>query len=459
MTIVAPLAICWIGAALVMLGDGRRARVAWGAVALLAAALIATLVIAVDVAQGGARTMVAGDWAPGVGIVLRADALGSLFAAVSLTVILAAVATEALRGVRDRFFPALALFLATGLCGIFLTADIFNFYVFFEISMIAAYVLVAYGQQRPQFRAATLFAVVNLLGSTLFLIGVAAIYHLTGRLDMATIAARAADPSSAMALLPATLLFVAFGVKLGFFPFHFWLATVYTGARPAVAAMLAGALANIGGYGLIRFGGEVLPRELAAAAPALLALGAASVIYGGVQAISRSTMAETLAYSAIGQAGYILVALAIGGERGLAAAALFTAINALNKGALFLGADLRGRAATVVMAIAALSVAGVPPVAGFFGKASLLQAATAADRPFVVALIVLGGFLSLLYLLLAFQRDHHAPRPAEEAVAMAWPRRWVALAMAGLLVAIGIWPQPLLALADTAAAALVGGAP
>jgi len=411
------------------------------------------------VLRDGPTTMVAGGWAPGVGIVLRADALGAVFTIFSLVVLVAAVAFEALRGPRDRFFPALALFLGAGLCGIFVTGDIFNFYVFFEISMIAAYVLVAYGQERRQFRAATLFAVVNLLGSTLFLIGVAAIYHATGRLDMAGVAAAGQLPGAVPVLLPATLLFVAFGVKLGFFPFHFWLATVYTGARPAVAAMLAGALANIGGYGLIRFGGEVLPRELERAAPALLAMGAASIVYGGVQAISRATATETLAYSAIGQAGYLLVALAIGGEAGMAAAIVFAVVNALNKALLFLAAEQRGRVATAAFLVGVLSVAGIPPLAGFWGKAGLALAATDPGRPGLVALIVAGGFLSLLYGLLAFQRTFQAP-PADATPAPATassPRRWAVAGMTLVVIAAGVAPQPLLALAQTAAAALTGG--
>ena len=109
-------------------------------------------------------------------------------------------------------------------------------------------------------------------------------------------------------MLIAVGFFVAFSVKLGLFPFHFWLPTVYTGARPAVAAILSGGLANIGAYGLLRFGAEMLPRELELAAIALIVIGCASILYGGVLAVSRRTASEMLAYSAIGQVGYVLVA-------------------------------------------------------------------------------------------------------------------------------------------------------
>ena len=96
-----------------------------------------------------------------------------------------------------------------------------------------------------------------------------------------------ASVSDQSAILTGSLIFVAFGIKLGLFPFHFWLAAVYTGTRPAVAAILSGALANIGSYGLLRFGGEMLPKELDQAAPALFVLGTLSIIYGTIQAMSR----------------------------------------------------------------------------------------------------------------------------------------------------------------------------
>ena len=180
-------------------------------------------------------------------------------------------------------------------------------------------------------------------------------------------------------MLIAVGFFVAFSVKLGLFPFHFWLPTVYTGARPAVAAILSGGLANIGAYGLLRFGGELLPDELDLAAGALIVIGGASIVYGGMLAISRRSASEMLAYSAIGQVGYVLVAIGVGGPVGFAAAILYTVVNALNKTLLFLTAQMRGAIVGAAFAIGALSVAGVPPAAGFVGKLELFRAA--ADDP------------------------------------------------------------------------------
>ncbi|MDP9471717.1 MAG: oxidoreductase, partial [Chloroflexota bacterium] len=178
--LVAPLGIAWFAAVALVLLDGRRALVGWLAVGALAATLGATVALAVEVLQNGAVRSVAGGWPAGVGITLRADALGVIFAVVSTSVLLAALAYEVIGGVESSTFPALVLFMATGLTGVFLTGDAFNFYVFFEIAMIASYVLTGYGQETRQIRAAAIFTVVNLLGSVLFLIGIASLYHVTG---------------------------------------------------------------------------------------------------------------------------------------------------------------------------------------------------------------------------------------------------------------------------------------
>ncbi|MDQ3587560.1 MAG: oxidoreductase, partial [Actinomycetota bacterium] len=140
-------------------------------------------------------------------------------------------------------------------------------------------------------------------------------------------------------------------MKLGLFPFHFWLPTVYTSASPGVAAMLSGAVANVGSYGLLRFGAAILPSELRFGAVVLLVLGTASILYGALQALSRRTASEVLAYSAIGQAGYVLVAIAIGGPVGLAAAVVYSVANALNKTLLFLSTALRGRLVGAAFAV------------------------------------------------------------------------------------------------------------
>ena len=456
--LVLPLAIVWIAAVALMLPDGRRGAVGWTAAGSLAAGLAAMGWLAVRVLTGDPLQVVAGGWPAGVGITLRADALGLVFGLVSLLVLLVALVHEVLAGVRTRTFPALVLFMATGLTGLFLTADIFNFYVFFEIAMIAAYVLTGYGGRTRQLRAAMIFAVVNLLGSALFLLAIAALYHVTGSLDMRTVGARIPVVAASPATLTAAILFVAFGVKLGLFPFHPWLPAVYTGTRPAVAAILSGALANIGSYGLLRFGAGVLPRELERGAPALLILGAASILYGGVQALSRHAPEEVLAYSAIGQVGYTMIALAVGGPIGYGAAVIYAVTNALNKTLLFLSAGQRGWLVGAAFATGAFSVAGVPPAVGFFGKAAVLRAGIAAEgvvaQAALTALIFAGGALSFVYMFQIYQRRFWGAEIHAEGGASPRASRALIVGLAVGVVALGVWPEPLLALAARAAEVL-----
>jgi multicomponent Na+:H+ antiporter subunit D len=448
------LLIPWAAGIVLLLLDGRRPAVAWSAVAVLGANVAALAVLAADVLADGPVRETTGDWPAGVGITLRADALGVLFAVLSSVAVLAATAFEVLDGVRARTFPGLVVMLTAGLTGVFVTGDLFNFYVFFELAMTAAYVLATYGGTRRELGAALVFTTVNLLGTFVFLLSVAGVYHVTGTLDMAVIAERMRSVEPNAAILIAIGFFVAFSVKLGLFPFHFWLPTVYTGARPAVAAILSGGLANIGAYGLLRFSGELLPRQLELAAVALIVIGCASIIYGGVLAVSRRTAGEMLAYSAIGQVGYVLVAIGIGGPAGFAAAIVYTIVNALNKTLLFLSAQVRGAVLGFAFALGALSVAGVPPAAGFVGKLELFRAA--ADQTELLALIFLGSALSFVYAFQVYQYDFWRGKRTGPVATRA--QQGVIVALALVVLAAGIYPEPLLALGHDAAAVL-GGAP
>ena len=235
---------------------------------------------------------------------------------------------------------------------------------------------------------------------------------------------------------------------------------VYTGTRPAVAAILSGALANIGSYGLLRFGADILPRELDFGAPVLFILGTASILYGAMQALSRRSVAEVLAYYSIGQAGYIMIALAIGGEAGYAAVVLYAVVNSLNKTLLFLSENQRGWLVGGAFAIGAFSVAGVPPSAGFFGKAALYRASLDETRVILIALIFVGGALSLIYMFQIYQQRFWAPAEETQTLPPSPLRLRVLVAVLSVLVvAIGLWPEPLLSLSQDAALVLIPGSP
>ncbi len=459
------IGVTWILAAALAMFNGRRPWVGWTAVAGVLVSFVSVILLEIQVLRSGEPvTMVAGDWAEGVGIEIHADALGLAFAAVSSVVILFSLLYEVMAGVRSRTFPALILFLNTGLMGLFLTGDIFNFYVFFEISMAAAYILTSYREQDYQIRAAFIFAIVNLIGSVVFVIAVAALYHLTGSLDMEIVGDRIADVSLAPTISIAAAIFVAFGLKLGLFPFHFWLPAVYVGSHAPVAAILSGALANIGSYGLLRFGGYILPEQLRFGAVVIIVLGATSIIYGAVQAISRRSPVEVMAYSAIGQVGYILIALAIGGPVGYAAAVLYSIVNSLNKLLVFLSTGLRGPLVGASFAVAAFSIAGVPPAAGFLGKLSLFRTGLALDslaaNITILVLVFVGGALSFVYSFQVYQRIYMKPG-GDSADGSSKPsplvNRILVFLVAGLIIGLGLWPEALLFVSDRAASVLTSG--
>ena len=450
-----PLIIVWFGAVALARLDGRRSWVAWIALSALMAAFLISFRNALVIYEFGPQEVVTGGWPRQVGITLRSDSLGITFTALANLLLLVSLFFEYLRGIEERTFPALILFLTAGLNGLFLTYDVFDFYVFFEISMTASYVLSSYGQESKEIRNTFTFTAINLVGSAIFLLSIGALYRLTGTLEMEAVSVFTRSADATTVILVATLLFVAFSIKLGLFPFHFWLPSVYRGVRPVVAAILSGVLANIGSYGLLRFGAGLLKPELQYASNVLLVLGAASIIYGAFIAASREVSSEVLAYSSISQAGYILVALVIGGPLGYAAAVLYSIINSFNKTMLFLTTGMRGWLVGASFFIGALSVAGVPPALGFFGKAAIFRAAVPSFSPFIIAsLLFLGSALSFVYMFQIYQKRFWA-HPDRESSPMRL--RMLVLFLASVLVFFGIWPQFILGVSERAILVLLGG--
>ncbi len=184
---------------------------------------------------------------------------------------------------------------------------------------------------------------------------------------------------------------------------------------------------------------------------AVMAIGAASIVYGGVLAVSRRTSSEMLAYSAIGQVGYVLVAIGIGGPVGYGAAILYTIVNAANKTMLFLAGSRRGAIVAGLTALGALSIAGVPPAAGFVGKLEIFRAV--ADSPILAAIVILGSLLSFVYAFQIYQYEHwQAPdEPRRNARRAQW---LMPLALGALVLALGVMPEPLIALSQAAADAV-----
>src|SRR5918998_1431792 len=224
-------------------------------------------------------------------------------------------------------------------------------------------------------------------------------------------------------------------------------------------------LADEGRLAILRLDDDMLAatgithRELELGSVAAIVLGIASIVYGALQAISRRDTSEVMAYSAIGQVGYVILAVGIGGPVGYAAAVLYSIVNSLNKGVIFLAAGLRGPLVGGAFAVGAFSIAGVPPAAGFVGKIAVFKAAIAEGSSVtaaaMVVLIFVGSALSFLYSFQVYQRRFLAPQYGEKPGRL--PARLLVFSLAALLLLLGLWPEPLVYLSQAAAGALAGG--
>lgn len=452
MIALAPLCASWMFGALLLGADGRKRWVA----TLAACGLLGVFALDVGLLVWGLGTsdamleVTTGGWPAGVGIRLSVDRIGLLFATTSAGVLTAVMIHERRVGVRSRLLPALLLLMCAGLHGAFFTRDLFNFYVFFEVSVVSSFALAAYGYGRAELRGTFTYVAVNLFGSALFLVGIASIYHSLGTLDFGQIVVRASAAESEPLVLSTTLLFVALALKLGLFPLHGWVPALYGNARPGVAAALAGALANIGAYGLLRVAMFLAETELVGST-AFVVLGAAAILHGGVLALSRESPAETAAYASVVHAGYVVLALGIGGPHGLVALLLVVVAGSIDKATMFMTLDASGRARETTSLLAAASMAGLPPTFSFVAKLALLRAALQASAPGAIALVVVAGSVLTLVAGVRFRRRVTQTRPMS-GTASAMP-----IALASVSVLLTIWPEPVARFAAAIASSQLSG--
>ncbi|HAO74186.1 MAG TPA: monovalent cation/H+ antiporter subunit D, partial [Pseudomonas sp.] len=436
--------------------------------------------------DGQLRVYALGNWQAPFGIILMLDRLSALMLLV--TAVLAGFAVlYACRGDDERGpnFHALYQFQLLGINGAFLTGDLFNLFVFFEILLISSYALLLHGHGQRRVRSGMHYVVLNLLGSSLFLIGVSMLYGLLGTLNMADLAGRvsAADPADAPLLAAAGyLLLVVFALKGAILPLYFWLPRAYASATAPVAALFA-IMTKVGLYAIVRVFTLVFGSEAGTLSNmvedwlwplALLTLGAAVI-----GALAARNLQVLLAYLVVVSVGTLLAGVALGTDVGLAAALYYLVHSTLIAGGLFLLADLiarqRGELGTDLISapalrqplllgslffMGAISVAGLPPFSGFLGKVMLLRAIDVGpDAVALWAVVLVGG----LGMLIALSRAGSLVfwRPASEAVGQAAdPVRVIATLglLLGSVVLVAI-AAPLQAFVQATAAQLLDVAP
>ena len=393
----------------------------------LAAAAVASCSALSHVLAHGALRYELGGWAPPWGIEYVVDPLsGGVAALITLVAVCVVVyaGPQANGGAaRGGMFHGLYLLLVAGLLGIVLTGDLFNLYVFLEISSLAAYALLASGGVRGTV-ATFRYLIVGTIAATFYLLGTGYLYALTGTLNMADMAMRLTAVMDARAYGAAVVLVViGLAIKAALFPLHGWLPDAYTYAPAPVTGFIAAVMAKVSAYALFRVLYFVTPAQ-GAAAQALMLLGWVSVIAvlaGSILAMAQQDIRRMLAYSSVGQMGYIVLGLALGTPAALIGALLHLFSHAVMKGCLFLvvgGIRWRtgvyrisdyagmGRRMPLTMAafvVAALAMIGLPPTLGFFSKWYLLSGAVEANAWLFVAALVLSSLLGVVYFFRVFE--------------------------------------------------------
>jgi len=480
--VIAPVALCiTLGAVLLMMRNSMRlqARVAIPGLAvlvLLDAALLAKVV------AHGPLTMVMGRWLPPFGIAFTVDLFGALMA---LTAAIAALAgglyalkdvTES--GRRYGFFPFLLLLMA-GVSGAFLTGDVFNLYVWFEVLLISSFGMLILGSERGQIDGAMKYAVLNLTGTTLFLISVGIVYAVFGTLNMADIAGKVESVRDTAPLMTlSALVLLAFAMKAAAFPVNFWLPASYHTPRIVVSALFAGLLTKVGVYALIRIIVMLLPVEREQLSLLIAATGAATIIIGALGALAQDDIRKLLGYVVISGIGNMLIGIALGTPGGLSGAIFYALHSIVLMTALYL---LAGQAAALAggfslaglgglyrksSGFAALSfilfvaACGLPPFSGFWPKVILVRASIDVGAWWLAAAILIGGFLLTVVFgrvfLLAYWRPAAAPQAA---ASIGWQAGLPLAILTALVVAFGILPEQLLDMAQVAANGLIDPTP
>lgn len=426
------------------------------------ALVIVAASLAVQAAGGTITLYQMGDWAAPFGIVLVADRLSTMMvlltSVLALGVLLYAIGSG--WDDRGRHFHALFQFQLMGIMGAFLTGDLFNLFVFFEVLLIASYGLMIHAGGNTRLKAGVQYVLSNLIGSTLFLFALGSIYAETGTLNMADLANRVTliSPEATVGIrVAAVLLLLVFAIKAALVPLHFWLPSSYSEAPAPVAALFA-IMTKVGAYAIIRVYTMIFPPDLEVTSGLfsewLLPAALVSLAIGMIGVLAAKKLDRLVAFSVIGSMGMVMVSISLFTPESIAAALYYIVHSTLAGATLFLISDLvrtgranlkltpqpviKGNALTAgLFFAAAIAMAGLPPLSGFLGKLLVLDAAYDSDKMAWIWAIVLG---SSLISILGFARagsilfwKAHSIEPVEDTEALQSPTALSYVAVGGLI--------------------------
>jgi multicomponent Na+:H+ antiporter subunit D len=364
----------------------------------------------------GIQFTYAGNWDAPFGISFVSDLLSAtlvLIASISgLAVSLFSVGTMREERLKFGFFPIMH-FLIMGLSGAFLAGDMFNLYVWFEVVIIASFVLLTLGSTKSQLEGAIKYVSLNLLASSLFLIGIGFVYGLTGSLNFADVAVKlSAISNRGLINVTAGIFLVSFGIKSAIFPMYFWLPASYHTPPPAVSAIFGGLLTKLGVYALLRtftlmFGGDEFLGIM------LSIIAALTILSGGLGALLQKNLSKAFGYLIICHIGFMIAGLGMFTEVAILGTVFYLFHDIIVKTNLFMVAGLVLKIngtqditklggmyksyplISILLSIPLFSLVGIPPLSGFWPKIFLIQGGLASEEYFLIAFIVLGSFLTL----------------------------------------------------------------
>jgi len=417
-----------VGSVVALLAGLVRRKTGWPIAAIGSALQVAAAVALARRAFDGTVTYVVGGFDAPFGIELVVDGLSATMVVLVAVVGLGVLGYARAAGPRSNAFYATYLLLIAGLTGMSVTGDVFNLYVFLEITGLAAYALVASGEGGDAALAALKYLIVGTVGASLFLLGIGYAYVATGTLNMADLSVKLADVGHTATLVRAAfgLMVVGLFVKVAVFPLHTWQPTAYADAPDAVSGLISALVSTVAAYALIRIVFSVFTVGFLDANPLarviLLVAAAVSILLGSLLAVSQDDIKRMLAYSSVSQFGLIVGAVAIANGTALTGAAIHLVGHAVMKGGLFLAAGSvatatgartvgafeglaeRLPASSGAFALLAFGVVGVPPTVGFVGKWYVALGAVEAESWPLAIVIFLSTLLTLAYVARLVER-------------------------------------------------------
>ena len=493
--VVLPVVVALATSALLVVGQNAR-DLQWGGALLgVLAIVVVDAMLLWRVVELGPVAMTMGNWLPPFGISFTVDIVGAAFALVAAVVtllLLVYIRHDIPEHAREQGAYPLILLLLSGVSGAFLTGDLFNLYVWFEVMLISSFGLMALGGRDIQLDATVKYGFLNFLATAFFLLALGLLYGLVGTLNMADIAgvAATADPVALAGI--GALLLLAFGMKAAAFPVNAWLPASYHAPPPAISALLAGLLTKVGVYALLRSLAMLMPGARDMLDPVIAVVAIGTLVVGPLGAIAETNLRRALGFLLIGGIGATMAGLALGNLGGLAGSVSYTLHAMLTITALYMLAGLieamtgatdtrqmgglYGAASlpSVLFFGLMLAVAGVPPFLGFWPKLLLIDGGFArwgfgAD-PWALALwlaVLVNALLSLIagarLWAHIFWRTGHEGAPAESPTAELRPlspqARRLGLAptvvLAAIVLALGLFPELLLGFAREGAEGLL----